>query len=169
MSSVVEKLFSGAALAVYDVLSKLEFVSLSAVDRIVILSPATGVTAAALKFRHLQTTCIRIPETHGNKWLPHGDKCAVCHYTQVCPTTSGERAVGTKKSKAIKKLKKQLKKLKARIEEMDREIEGLQRAIDSKGSEQENWPSPKFSEEELETADEITEEAEEIADILDKD
>ena len=85
----------------------------------------------------------------------------------------------TTKSKVIKRLKKQIKKLNARCAELSEEIKGLkdasetfaaqQLATESKGnSAQAARAGSKFSEEEVEMADEITDEAEEVVDLLDK-
>lgn len=87
--------------------------------------------------------------------------------------------MASKKNKAIKRLKKQIKKLNARIDKLSEEIGGLKDASETpatgqmatesqEDSAQAAWSGSKFSEEEVEIADEITDEAEEVADILDK-
>ncbi len=87
--------------------------------------------------------------------------------------------MASKKSKAIKRLKKQIKKLNARIDKLSKEVKAVNDAseIDNtqnmakesqKGDAQTVWLGSKFSEEEVEMANEITDEAEEVADILDK-
>ena len=87
--------------------------------------------------------------------------------------------MAAKKCQAIKKLKKQVKKLKARIDDISREITGLQNSTGSTVAEQmaaglqeeltgEASPESRFSQEEAEMADELTEDAEEIADIREK-
>jgi len=73
--------------------------------------------------------------------------------------------MAAKKSKTIKQLEKQIKKLNARIDEMSREIKGLQ---GDKEATQEAWPNPKFSEDEVEMAEEMAEDAGEVEDILEK-
>jgi len=77
-----------------------------------------------------------------------------------------------KKSKAIKQLEKQIKKLNARIDAMSREIKDLQdaNATDQAATElrEETWPDPKFSEGEVEIAEEMAEDAGEVEDILEK-
>lgn len=87
--------------------------------------------------------------------------------------------MASKQNKAIKQLKKQVKKLRARIDDISRHIEGLHGAADTIVTEkmaaelqeeflQEVGPGSKFSQEEAETADELTEDAEEVADIKEK-
>lgn len=84
-----------------------------------------------------------------------------------------------KKGTAIKRLKKQIKKLNARLDELSEEIKGLKEASETFAARQvatesqedpaqAAWSGSKFSEEEVEMADEMTDEAEEVADILDK-
>lgn len=85
----------------------------------------------------------------------------------------------TTKSKAIKQLKKQIKKLNKRVDELSEEIDGLKDASKTLAtqhmamdSEEDAappvWSGRKFSEEEVEMAEELTDEAEEVLDILDK-
>ncbi len=69
--------------------------------------------------------------------------------------------MAAKQSKAIKRLEKQVKKLSASIDEMSREIRNLRDAGGARAG-------SRFTEEEVEIADEITDEAEEVADILDR-
>jgi len=83
--------------------------------------------------------------------------------------------MATKESKAIKQLKKQVKKLNARIDEMSREIKGLHDTVDTTASKQmaaesqeEFVQGSRFSQDEVEIADELTEDAEEVADIREK-
>jgi len=87
--------------------------------------------------------------------------------------------VAVKKNKAIKQLKKQVKKLNARIDDMSREIKDLQNTADTfatdqmatelgEESAQRAWPDPKFSEDEVEIAEEMAEDAGEVEDILEK-
>ena len=87
--------------------------------------------------------------------------------------------MAAKKSKAIKQLEKQIKKLNARIDDMSREIKGLQDAVNTtvitqtaaeseEEFTQETWPKPRFTEDEVESAEEMTENAEEAEDILEK-
>ena len=83
--------------------------------------------------------------------------------------------MAAKKSKAIKQLEKQIKKLNTRIDAMSREIKGLQ---DTKATpvpnqvatelQEEAWPYPKFSEGEVEMAEEMAEDAGEVEDLLEK-
>jgi TolA-binding protein len=87
--------------------------------------------------------------------------------------------MAAKKSKAIKQIRKQVKKLNARIDDMSREIKSLQDTADTtvtdqlaaelqEESAQGAWPNPRFSEDEVEMAEEMTEDAEEVEDILEK-
>jgi len=73
--------------------------------------------------------------------------------------------MATTKRKAIKRLKKQIKKLNARFDKLSEEIKELKDASETFAVR----AVSKFSEEEVEIADEITDEAEEVADLLDKD
>ena len=87
--------------------------------------------------------------------------------------------MAAKMSKAIRQLKKQVKKLNARIDDLSREINGLQDTADitvtdqiaaelQEESAQGALPNPRFSENEVELAEEMTEDAEEVEDILEK-
>lgn len=86
--------------------------------------------------------------------------------------------MASKEQKAIKKLKKQLKKLKTRVKKMHMEIADLQAVTDNSSAQLEDdlhtqqqladREDPKFSAAEVETANELTDDAEEIADILEK-
>ena len=70
--------------------------------------------------------------------------------------------MSSKNSKTIKQLNKKVKKLKARIKKLEREMEGP-----GKGEETVEEISS-YSEDEVEKARELTDEAEEVLDILDK-
>lgn len=87
--------------------------------------------------------------------------------------------MAAKKSKAIKQIQKQVKKLNARINDLKKEIKDLQDIVDTAVTEQSAaklqgesargaWPDPRFSEAEVELAEEMTEDAEEVEDILEK-
>ena len=87
--------------------------------------------------------------------------------------------MAAKKSKAIKQLEKKIKKLNTRIDAMSREIKGLQETkatpvTDQVATElqeesaQAAWPDQKFSEDEVEMAEEMAEDAGEVEDILEK-
>ena len=66
--------------------------------------------------------------------------------------------MAAKKSKVIKQQQKKIKKLNARIDELKEEIRRLQEA----------WPEQHFSESQVEVAEENSEDAGEIDDIIDK-
>ena len=83
-----------------------------------------------------------------------------------------------KDKKAIQKLQKKLDKLKDRIDQVSSELAALQGGeenvsgnlgVERKAAVNEAVPHPKFSEGEVEIADELTEEAEELADIIEKE
>ena len=87
--------------------------------------------------------------------------------------------MASKESKAIKQVKKQIKKLNTRINDMSGEIKALQDIANNtvteqlagelqEGAAQVAVPVSKFSQEEVESADEMTEFAEEIADMKEK-
>lgn len=67
-----------------------------------------------------------------------------------------------KKSKVINQLKKKVKKLEARVDELTEELDGLREGTKTTSA------ASIFSAEELETAQEVTDEAEEVLDILEK-
>ena len=81
--------------------------------------------------------------------------------------------MSSKQKKAIKRLKKQVKKLKIRADEMGSEIDALKPDAQAPGNVQEgSGPEIKrtarFTEEEVETAMEAMENAEELEDMLEK-
>ena len=87
--------------------------------------------------------------------------------------------MSAKQRKTIKQLKKRVKKINARLDEMSSEIKALQDPADgsateesglesSEGSAGGDWQGSRFGENEVEMADEMTEDAEEIDDITDK-
>ncbi len=87
--------------------------------------------------------------------------------------------MAAKKSKAIKQIQKQVKKLNARINDLSKQIKGLQGSADTTvtdkiaaelqvESAQGARPEPRFSENEVEVAEEMTEDAEEVEDIMEK-
>lgn len=77
--------------------------------------------------------------------------------------------MAAKKSKKIKRLKKKIKNLNARIHELKADIKLLKNAVESS-----DYSPPvilsgsKFTPEEVELAEEMTDDAEEVLDILDK-
>lgn len=87
--------------------------------------------------------------------------------------------MSAKQRKTIKQLKKRVKKINARLDEMSSEIKALQDAADGSATEQSglessedsaggDWQRSRFGENEVEMADEMTEDAEEIDDINEK-
>lgn len=77
--------------------------------------------------------------------------------------------MGAKKSKTIKRLKRQVKKLDARIDELKADIKLLKKAsVSSDESEQLFHSDSKFTQEEVELAEEMTDDAEAVLDLLDK-
>ena len=77
--------------------------------------------------------------------------------------------MATKKSKKIKRLKKKIKKLNARIDELKADIKLLKNAAESSDdSVSAVLSGSKFTQEEVELAEEMTDDAEEVLDILDK-
>lgn len=83
-----------------------------------------------------------------------------------------------KKSKTIKRLSKQIKKLNKRINKLGKRVEGLQDVSEDpmaeelqpeSGLEIADQPAPSFSAEEVEVARELTDEAEAVLDILEKE
>ena len=81
--------------------------------------------------------------------------------------------MSSKQKKAIKRLKKQVKKLKTRVDAMGRELGDLKLGGQAsgnvqKGSGPEIQSTARFTEEEVETAMEAMENAEELEDMLEK-
>jgi hypothetical protein len=72
--------------------------------------------------------------------------------------------MASKERKAIKRLKKRLKQLTKRVDQIDETLAGKQRDAPSGVVRS----TPAFSEQDVENADELGEEAEEIADLLEK-
>jgi len=70
-----------------------------------------------------------------------------------------------KRRKAIKRLRKQVNNLDTRFDELSEELKGLKDTLETFAAQS----GPKFSEEQVAMADELTDEAEEVADILDKE
>ena len=70
-----------------------------------------------------------------------------------------------KRRKAIKRLRKQVKNLDTRFDELSEELKGLKDTLETFAAQSRS----KFSEEQVAMADELTDEAEEVADILDKE
>ena len=80
-----------------------------------------------------------------------------------------------KQKKMIKQLTRKVRRLKSRMDKMQADIRDLREKLDGALMEQspaaaqgdtEAWPAKRFSEEEFEAADDITDEAEEVSDIL---
>lgn len=72
----------------------------------------------------------------------------------------------SKKTKAIKRLNDRVKKLNKRINKLDKQLEGLQSEPELEVAAE---PVTSFSVEEVEAAHEITDEAEAVLDILEKE
>lgn len=70
-----------------------------------------------------------------------------------------------KRRKAIKRLRKQVKNLDTRFDELSEQLKGLKDTLETFAAQS----GSKFSEEQVAMADELTDEAEEVADILDKE
>ena len=79
--------------------------------------------------------------------------------------------MASNESKAVKKLEKQIKKLNARIDKLEKKLKktlGAGETVTIEEVDMEIPTSSSFSEAEVELADEITEEAEELEDMMEK-